>query len=224
MRSPNSPSSARPDVVGIRRAAGQRAQLARRAEEPGGLQVTAAQVALARGLQLPRVLALQQFALHERGRRVREHPHRLDRAAARELRERAREQQVAGRRGDRAPGGGHDRRPPAPQDRGVQHVVVHERRRVHQLDRDRRAQRGVATGRIRPGGDEDQQRPQPLAARGDRRAGVLAQRRAVRMRDRRRGAPRGRASAQGRARPRPRRPRRPPRRSPLTRPSRGAGR
>ena len=43
-------------------AAGQRAQLTRGAEEPRGLEVAAAQVALARGLQLPGVLALQQLA------------------------------------------------------------------------------------------------------------------------------------------------------------------
>ena len=205
-------------------ARGQRAQLAGGAEEPGGLQIAAAQIALARGLQLPGVLALQQFALDQRRRGVREHTHRLDRAAARELRERAREQQVAGGGGDRAPGGGHHRRPAAPQHRGIQHVVVHERRAVHQLDRDRRAQRSVAPGRVRPRGHEHQQRPQPLAARGDRGAGVLAQRRPVRVGDRGRDAPPGRASARGRALPPPRRPRRPPRRSPPTRPSRGAGR
>ena len=208
MRSPNSPSSA------TFAAAGQRAQLAGGAEQPRGLEIAAAQVALTRRLQLPRVLALQQLALDERGGGVREHPHRLDRAAARELGERAREQQVAGRGGDRAPGGGHDRRPAAPQHRGVEHVVVDQRGRVHQLDRNRRAQRRVAARRIRPRGHEHQQRAQPLAARGDRRAGVLAERRAVRVRRSWPGAPRGRASARGRALPLPRRPRRPPRRSP----------
>ena len=53
-------------------ATGQRAQLARGAEEPRGLQIAATQVALARRVEVPRVLALQQLALHQRRRRVRQ--------------------------------------------------------------------------------------------------------------------------------------------------------
>ena len=69
----------------------------------------------------------------------------------------------------------------------VEHVVVDERGRVDQLDRDRRAHAAPARGRAGPGGHEHEQRPQPLAAGGDRRAGVLAE-------HRRRARPRARAS------------------------------
>ena len=60
------------------------------------------QVALVRHVDVPGVLALQQLALGERGRRVREHAHLVGAPVRRQLRERAREQQVAGRGRDRA--------------------------------------------------------------------------------------------------------------------------
>ena len=47
-----------------------------------------------------------------------------------------------------------------------------ERRSVHELDRDRGADEPVGLGRRRARGDAHQQRTQPLAAGGDRVAGV----------------------------------------------------
>ena len=58
-----------------------------------------------------------------------------------------------------------------------------QRGRVHELDRDPGAQRRVPAVGIGAGRHEHQQRPQPLATRGDRRPGVLAQRGAVRAGD-----------------------------------------
>ncbi len=90
----------------------QRAQLARGPEQPRGLEIAAPQVALARRLQPPGVLALQQLALAPAPTRRRQHAHRLDPPAARQFGERAREQQVAGRGSDRAArAGDHGRRP-----------------------------------------------------------------------------------------------------------------
>ncbi len=54
-----------------------------------------------------------------------------------------------------------------------------ERRPVHQLDRDRRAHEPVGLGGRRAGRQADQQRPQPLAAGGDRLAGVAREHRPV---------------------------------------------
>ncbi len=59
------------------------------------------------------------------------------------------------------PGGGH----PAAEVRAVDQVVVHERGHVHELHGHSRGERGLAAGR---GREEDEQRAQPLAARGER--------------------------------------------------------
>ena len=166
-------------------AALERAEPARRLEQPRGLQVAAVQVAVARHVDVPRVLALQQLAPRQAGRRVGEHADLVRAAVDRQLGERAREQQVAGGRRDRAAGGGHDRRSPAAQRRGVEHVVVDERGGVDQLHRDRGAQHavvvrlGLLTGR-----EEDEERAEPLPARADRRARVLGQELAVGGRER----------------------------------------
>jgi hypothetical protein len=95
----------------------------------------------------------------------------------RELGERAREEQVARRGGRAAPGARHDRRHAAAQSGGVEDVVVDERRAVDELDGGRRAHEPLAVAVA--GGEEDEQRAQALAARGDRRAGVLAKGRTV---------------------------------------------
>ena len=58
----------------------QRAQLAGGLEQPRGLEVAALLVALARDADVPGVLALQQLALGERRRGVRQHAHRLGHA------------------------------------------------------------------------------------------------------------------------------------------------
>ncbi len=120
----------------------------------------------------------------------------------RELRKRAREQQVTGGNGDLAPGSGSHGRTSTAQLSAVDHIVVHERRRVDELDRDSRADQalvsrvGIERGavprrggsrkigrgwreKIRAGGlggEYDEQRTQPLAAGHDRRVGVLGER------------------------------------------------
>ena len=144
------------------------------------------QIALDRDVRGVGVLALQQLAGRQRGAGVRERPqlHRV--IVARQLGKGPREEQIAG--GDRraAARRGGDRGAPAAQLSAVDEVVVHERRRVHQLDRDggareallalgarRRAARGF-------GGEDDEQRAQALAAGDDRRICVRGQRRARR--------------------------------------------
>ena len=61
----------------------------------------------------------------------------------------------------------------------VQDVIVDQRRAVHQLDCDGGAQKPLGLGRRRAGGEEHQQRPQPLTAGRDGLAGVTAEQRAV---------------------------------------------
>ena len=165
-----------------RRGALQRAQLARRLEQARGLEVAAVLVALARDTHVPRVLALQQLSLGERGRRAGEHADRLRASVAGQLGERAREEQIAGGGGDRPPGGGHDGRPAATQVGTVEHVVVHERRRVDELDRHHRSQHALGPLGRRARREQHQQRPQPLAAGRDRGPRVLGQERPVRAR------------------------------------------
>ena len=106
-----------------------------------------------------------------------------------ELGERAREEIVAGR----ARGVGAVRRPgrgaAAPSSAPVDQVVVHERRHVHELDRDAgRERRLVASAR----GEEDEQRAQALAAGGERLAGRPRRRARDARRPRARAAPRAR--------------------------------
>ena len=112
-----------------------------------------------------RLGALQRLAAREPQRGVGEHADRLGVAGRRELRERAREEVVAGRaRGVGAvdrPG----RRLAAAEVRAVDQVVVDERRHVHELDGDAGGERRVAPRRRR---EEDEQRAQPLAAGGER--------------------------------------------------------
>ena len=139
-------------------------------EQRRGLQLAAPQVALDRDVRGVGVLALQQLALGQRRAGVRERAQLRVVAVARELGERAREQQVAGGDRELAPGGRGDRRVPAPQLGAVDQVVVHERRRVHELDRHGRAHQallalvGVRRAARRLGGEHDQQRAQALAA------------------------------------------------------------
>src|SRR5205823_10964610 len=49
--------------------------------------------------------------------------------------------------------------------RAIDQIVVHERRHVHELDRDAGCERRLAARWSR---EEEEQRPQPLAARGER--------------------------------------------------------
>ena len=93
------------------------------------------------------------------------------------------------------PGAGHDGRHAAAQRGGVEDVVVDERRAVDELDGRRRADEPLAVRVV--GGEEHEQRPQALAARGDRRARVLGERHAVAGRELRAGAPRRAPAAPG---------------------------
>ena len=154
-------------------AAVERAQPAGGLEQGGGLQLAALQVALDGDVRRVRVLALQQLAAASAELACDSARSCAGSLVARELGERAREQQVAGRHGDVAPGRGGDRRVAAAQLRAVDQIVVDERRRVDQLDRHGRAHEALlavgAGGRPpgRLGGEHDQQRAQALAAGRD---------------------------------------------------------
>ena len=107
---------------------------------------------------------LHCFAAREAEGRIREHGDGGRVSHRGELGERAGEQVVAGRtRGARAmrrPGG----RAAASEPGAVDQIVVHQRRKVHELHRD-----AGHDGRIRPAraGEVDEERPQPLAAGGE---------------------------------------------------------
>ena len=172
------------------------------------------QVALARDADVPRVLALQQLALGQRGRGVGEHAHRLGAPVARPARRtRAR---TAGRRWrsrSRGPAAATTVGRPR---RSVGARRARRRARASPSGRARPPPRRAARRRrsARPGRQQHQQRPQPLAAGRDRRARVLGEHRPVRARELREALlelvqqPRHVRAA------RLDRPRRPPRRSP----------
>ena len=170
IRSPKSPSAA------ARAAALERAELTGGAEQDRGLQPAALEVALDADTGVPRVGALHQLARarapSSRGRATRT---AAGRPAGRQLGERAREQQVAGRRRQPPAAGRHDGRATAAQRGAVEHVVVDERRAVDELDRDRGADEAVGLRRRHPGGEAHEQRSQALAAGRDRLAGVARQ-------------------------------------------------
>ena len=202
IRSPNAPSDL---GTGSPR---QRAELARRAEQDRGLQPAALEIALDGDVARPRVVALHQLAGGELRARAREDagPRRPSRAAASSAnaRENSRSPVAVARR---PAAGGDDGRPAAPQRRAVEHVVVDERRAVHELDGDRRAHHLIAS------------RASARPPRGTRAADAAACRPPRSSRPRsgrapRRGRPRARPSAPrpapSRGRPRRRRRRRPP--------------
>ncbi len=137
---------------------------ARGLEQRRGLQLAAPQVALDRDVRRVGVLALQQLAFGERRARLRERAQLRRVLVARELGERPREQQVAGRDGDLAPGYRRDRRMAAAQLRAVDQVVVHERRRVHELDRDSRAHEPLLAVGASPAAPRRTPRRAPRAA------------------------------------------------------------
>ncbi len=169
IRSPNAPSvSGSPSPSSAPSSAG-------RAEQNRGLQPAPGEIALDAHIALERVLALRQLSEGELATGSGEDPDRLGGTAAGELGERAREQQIAG--GDREPApAGRDHGRTAAAERGaVEHIVVDERRPVHELDRDRRANEAVGLGGRRAGGQAYEQRAQPLAAGGDRVARVACE-------------------------------------------------
>ena len=141
------------------------------------LQPAALQVALLGDAEVEGVVALRQLAAGEGDRGLGEQGDRAGVAGLGEQREGAREEQVAGGDGAGAAGGGGDRRQAAAQRRLVEHVVVDQRRHVDQLDRRRRPHRRRTAGLA--GAEQDQHRPQPLAAGRQRRRRVLAERLAV---------------------------------------------
>ena len=175
----------RPSSVGVA-AAAERAEPAGGLEQPRGLEVAALQVALARDRRRstrPRAGAARPARAPTRRRRARAPPRRCRRrASSANARENSRSPvAVAIAR----PGGGDDGRAAAAQRRGVEHVVVHERRGVHELDRDRGAQHRVVVARLRA-----RRRRTPAAA-----AGACRRRRSSRRRARPAPAPCERASS-----------------------------
>ena len=137
---------------------------ARGAEELGRLERAAPEVLLLGRLRLVCLPVLDRLAPDEGERGGGEQLDALRVARRRELRERPRVQVVAR-------GAGADRAVRAPrgfvtaaQRRPVDHVVVDEARHVDELDRGS-GRHGVAAV---PGGEEDEQRPQPLPAGRER--------------------------------------------------------
>ena len=173
MRRPKSPSALR------LAAALERAEPARRLEQPRGLEVAAVQVALARDLDVPRVLALQQLALGER--RTTRPTARGSRPGARSAPARRTRARTAGRRSRWRSRGRRSRRRS-----GGRGAAARRRARRRgpasrsgsARPRPRRAATPSWFGSARlAGGEEDEQRPQPLAAGADRRARVLGEQR-----------------------------------------------
>ncbi len=189
MRRANAPSasaSARGSAHGR-----ERPQPAGGLEQRRRLQLAAPQVALDRDVRRVGVLALQQLARGERRAGVRERAQLRCVLVARELGERPREQQVAGRDRQPAPGRRRHRRVSAPQLRAVDQVVVHERRRVHELDRHGRAHQALLAlaggAAVRP---RTRRRARRAAA-----AGACRRRRSWRWRARRAARPPARSPA-----------------------------
>ena len=211
MRRPNAPSAS---AVGAPPPP-QRAERAGGLEQPRGLQLAAAQVALDASRARPRrrrAAAARPRASAELASRERAQLRRRGRCA------RAREgaRRTAGRR-SRSPPRGPPRRPPS----AVRGAAA--RRRARRRGRAWRVWTSstAAAARTRPvavaarlaaGREEHEQRAQPLAARGDRRAGVRGQDAApCAGGDLAPGGARRAPAARARARRRPRRSRRPPR-------------
>ena len=145
-------------------------------EEARRLQAAALQVALGRGVDVPRVVALRELAEREaHGGTGQELDLALSAfaAALAELGERAGEEEVADRGGALAARGGHHGRHAAAKRSLVQDVVVDEGRHVDELDR-----RGAAKRRrlgLGPRAEQHQHRAQALAAGLERRARVAAE-------------------------------------------------
>ena len=93
--------------------------------------------------------ALERLAAGEREAGVREDPHALEVARLGELGERVREEVVARGRAAPAPCECQTASRPASELGAVDQVVVHERGRVHELDRDAAAKRALAIVEVR---------------------------------------------------------------------------
>ena len=137
-------------------------------EELPGFQRAAREVLVHRGLGPKGLPPLQRLAAGEGERCLRENGDRLRVASRRELRERPRKEIVAGRSRRRLAMLGPDRRPAAAQVGPVEKVVVDERRHVHELDRRSTGDGALAFPLLRRGREEDEERPEPLPARGER--------------------------------------------------------
>src|ERR687898_2109574 len=121
-----------------------RAEQARGLEQRAGLERDALEVRGLRGVRIVTLHPLQRLAAHERETRAREDLRALEVSHLRELAEGAREEIVARRDRSVRPVRAPDGLVPAPQLGAVDQVVVHERRRVDELDRDATSQRALA--------------------------------------------------------------------------------
>ena len=146
-------------------------------EQLPGLERAAGEIVLDARVRVVGLRALQRLAAGEGERRAGEALHGRAVAGRSELGEGPREQVVAGR----ARGLGAVARPgrlaAAPVVSLVDQVVVDERRHVHELDRRAGRERRLAW----TGGEEDEQRPQPLAAGRERFAADLGDEPRVRV-------------------------------------------
>ena len=120
-------------MPGAVEAAEQAAERAGGAEQPAGLEEAALDVGLDGDLGAARLLALQRLAARQVERGERQQRDGVGRARARQPGEGEREEVVAGRARERLAVPRPDGRVAAPQRRRVEHVVVHERRHVHEL-------------------------------------------------------------------------------------------
>src|SRR5918994_314031 len=136
-----------------------RAEQARGLEQRAGLERDALEVRGLRGVRVVTLHPLQRLAAHERETRAREDLRALEVSHLRELAEGAREEIVARRDRSVRPVRAPDGLVPAPQLGAVDQVVVHERRRVDELDRDAASQRALAV----VGRQVDEQRPQAFS-------------------------------------------------------------
>ena len=151
-----------------------RAEQARGLEELPGLERDPLEVRVDRSSRVGGSWRhLEGLAARERETGVGEDANTPRGRRSRRARRTAREEVVAGRPGRpvavRVPG---SRAPPAER-RAVDQVVVDERRRVHELDRDAAAGRSLAV----VADEEDEQRPHALAARVERLGADRARRR-----------------------------------------------
>src|SRR6266545_1271146 len=139
------------------------AEQARGLEELRRLQRAALEVRVDGRVGIVALPLLHRLAADEAERRVGQDLDGGDVTRCGELGERTCEEVVAGGAGDSDTVRGPDRRASAPQLGAVDQVVVDERREVKQLDRDAGRERRLARRR-----EEDEQRAQPFASRGER--------------------------------------------------------
>ena len=158
-----SPYSVSASTTSRGRAGEERAVAGGGGDQRTGLAGDHAQVVLERVLAVGRAEGLEDLALDEAGEGLRLDPDGVGPEVGGQLRG-LREQEVAGQDRDVVVPAGVGRRGTATQVGLVHHVVVVERGEVGQLDDAGRGEHALAAGVTGLGGQQHQQRPEPLAA------------------------------------------------------------